>query len=155
MAMDKYKAVEYMLCNYKIMKVEIKNIDLDLKEFENEYRGCGAVSFEEKTGQTYKFNSVVENELELKNRQIEYLKRMRDSKQRKIDKIDNALTILDEEQRTIIELRYFSNTKIGWLNICNKLELSDVTCRNIKNEAIKKLIHVIFVSNFYENLSEN
>lgn len=155
MIKDRYESVEAMLYNYKIMKVEIKNIDLDLNELENEYRGCGAVSFEEKTGQTYKFNSVVENELELKNKQIEYLKRMRDSKQRKIDKIDNALTILDEKQKKIIELRYFANKKLGWFSICNKMELSDVTCRKIKKEAIKKLIPVIFISRIYENLPEN
>ncbi|WP_010292211.1 hypothetical protein [Clostridium senegalense] len=57
------KLTEEVLANYNSIKAEIKNIELDIEEIESEYEGVSAVSFEEKTGKTNKFNSNVENEI--------------------------------------------------------------------------------------------
>ena len=60
-----YKKTEYYLYNYKNMQAEIKNILLEIEDIENNYRGIEAITYEEKSAPTNKFNSSVEQEIEV------------------------------------------------------------------------------------------
>ena len=60
---DEFRRVEAMLYNYKNTLAEIKILKRDLEILENDYRGTGAISYEEKTGKTNAFSSEVENEV--------------------------------------------------------------------------------------------
>ena len=48
-----FKKVEGRLHNYKNLELQIKNLELDIEQEKNEYRGCGSISYDEKTGVTY------------------------------------------------------------------------------------------------------
>ena len=57
----KYRIVEGMLYNIKKNKVKIRNLKLEMERVENSYKGCGGFVFEERTSNTYKITSSVEN----------------------------------------------------------------------------------------------
>lgn len=144
--MDKnFSKVEGMLYNYKSIKAEIKNIELEIMELETDYKGCGSITYEEKTGATNKFNSSVENEMISRRKRLDYLLNLKRKKENIIKRIDNALEILEEQQLRVIELRYFSNKKLGWFTIAEIMSISDVTCRTLRKNAINKIISVIFI----------
>jgi DNA-directed RNA polymerase specialized sigma subunit len=141
-----FPKVEGMLFNCRTLINEVKNLELDIEELEYDYRGCGSITYEERTGATNKFSSVVENELIAKVKKIDQLKRLKRSKEIKLQKINNSLCVLDEREKRIVELRYFNEKKLGWFRIGEIMELSDQTCRAIKDNAINKIIPIIFVS---------
>lgn len=102
-----YRKIEGMLYNYPSLKAEIKNIDLEIEELENDYVSCGAIGYEEKTQSTNKFSSAVENKLTTKEARIPYLKKERRRLEIQVERIDNILSVLTESEKLIIELRYF------------------------------------------------
>ncbi|MEY8001191.1 sigma factor-like helix-turn-helix DNA-binding protein [Clostridium sp. Mt-5] len=140
---DNYRKLEGILYNYKNIKAEIKNIDLDMEDLQQEYTGCGSITYEEKAAPTNKFNSSVENEIISKEKQISYLQNMRDGKKRLIDKIDNALDALSENERKLIELRYFD--KLHFKEVAIRLNINDTYCMQFKSKVINKLIPMIFI----------
>lgn len=138
-----YKAVEAMLYNYKAMHAEIKNIDLEILELENEYNGCSSISYEEKAAPTNKFNSTVENEIVNRTYKPGELEKKKHKLEVQIKKIDNALEILTEDEMNIIKLRYFD--KLQFKVICQRVCMNEVYCIQYKSKIINKLINLIFV----------
>ncbi|GAA0181408.1 sigma factor-like helix-turn-helix DNA-binding protein [Clostridium sediminicola] len=142
--MNMYKKVEAVLYNYNETKAEIKNLDLEIESLENGYKGIVAMTYEEKSTPTNKFNSSVENEVVNKDEQLIKLRNIKRFKEIQIEKIDNALNILDERDYEIIKLRYISGKKYSWFQIAEMLRLSDATCRLRRGAIIKRLSNVIF-----------
>ena len=68
-----FREVEARLHNYKNLKIQINNLELDIEREKNDYRGCGAISYEEKTGVTYNINRTVENEVISKEKRLNKL----------------------------------------------------------------------------------
>lgn len=134
-----YKGVESNLYNYKAIKAEIKNIDLELQELENEGAGCKAIGYEEKSAPTNKFNSVVENE----TLRTDKLKDKRHKLKVQLEKIDNALETLSDDEMQLIELRYFK--KFQFKVIAQIIDRNEMYCVYLKSEIIKKLIPLIYV----------
>lgn len=137
--MDLYKKTEYFLYNYKMMKAEIKNIDLEIEQME--YIGCSAISYEEKSAPTNKFNSSVENEIVSREKRIASLEHLKKEKIMIINKIDNALETLDQRDLEIIKLRYFNN--INNRSISMKLDLTEEWICTLKTNAVNKLSGLI------------
>jgi RNA polymerase sigma factor (sigma-70 family) len=140
---DNYRKLEGILYNYKNIKAEIKNIDIEIIDLGIDYTGCGSITYEEKSAPTNKFNSSVENEIISKEKQIKYLQNMRDGKQRLIDKVDNALEALSENERKLVELRYFD--KLHFKEVALRLNINDTYCMQFKSKVISKLIPMIFL----------
>lgn len=139
---SKYKAVEAMLYNYNKSKAEIKNLKLDLEILENDYRGMGSISYEERTQATNAFNSSIENETINREERILKLRNKIRLKEIAIQKIDNAKDSLSEEEIFILNERYFkrkSNKRIAAL-----LDIAEQTCCNYKSNIIEKLAFLIF-----------
>ena len=107
----KYVKVEGMLYSMPKNKVKIKNLKLEVERVANSYRGCGGFVFEERTSNTYKITSSVENEIIMKEEKIEALNRQIKSLEIEVAKIENALTILTETERNIVELQYFKQLR--------------------------------------------
>lgn len=142
----KYREVEGMLNEYTTLLNEIKNIDLDIEELKNNYSGCRAISYNEKSSPTYKFNSTVENEVMSKGEKIKRLKDLKESKRIKIQRIDNAMEILKEHEFNVIKYRFFQEHKRNWAKVSYNMQMSEAWCRELKDRAIKKMIPLIFVS---------
>jgi len=138
-AIKYYKGVESNLYNYKAIKAEIKNIDLELQELENEGAGCKAITYEEKPAPTNKFNSVVENEA-LK---AEQLRKRKHKLEVQLEKIDNALETLSDDEMNLVELRYFK--KLQFKVIAQIIDRNEVYCVCLKSKIIKKLIPLIYL----------
>ncbi|GKU26375.1 RNA polymerase subunit sigma [Clostridium folliculivorans] len=135
---DKFKKIEAMLYNYKQTEVEIKNIDLDIEEVRNEYRGVGAMVYGERTSSTNKISSSVENEIEYKENRISYLTSLKRSKEIELERLNNVLSILSEDEYKLIELRYFK--KLQYKQIADIICMNDIYIIDKKKKIINKLI---------------
>lgn len=145
MADNNYRRTEGVLYNYRYIKTEIENIEIDIEEIKAEYTGITGITYEEKTGPTNKFNSSVENEVTKKDKLIKTLTREMKSKKRLIKKIDNALGVIssNKNEETIVRLRYFKRK--SWDYIGSELKLDPDYCRAIKRDAIKHLSDLIWI----------
>ncbi|GAA0735406.1 sigma factor-like helix-turn-helix DNA-binding protein [Clostridium oceanicum] len=140
--MNLYKKTEYMLYNYKDLIAKEMNLTLDIRDLKLNYEGIRAAQYKEHTGNTNKFNSNVENEIISKEKKIEYLESVKEHIQIKIKKIESAIAALEDRQKKIIELRYFN--KLSWNKISELINLTEVSCRVIRNKSIKKLQLLLF-----------
>ncbi|MDU1584846.1 MAG: RNA polymerase subunit sigma [Clostridium sp.] len=146
---DKFKRVEAMLYNYKNTVAEIKILKRDLEILENDYRGTGAIGYEEKTGSTNKFNSDVENEVIKRSEKIQRLKSKIRLKEIGVENIDAALESLLKEERYLIEKRYFD--KIKYKIIAAELNISeDIVKGYRRTNIINKLIPMLIRDNSLE-----
>lgn len=149
---DKYRKTEGVLYNYKKIKAEIDNLELEIAEIESEYIGCEAITYEEKTCPTNKFNSSVENELEYKRKLIDRLVREKEKNQRLLTKVDNAIDTLEGNELRVIQLRFFperNERKKSWDEIGDILNLTIDHCRALKRQAIKKMLKIIYIADKY------
>ena len=60
-----FKKVEARLHNYKYLQIQIDNLELDIEEIKNDYRGCGSISYDERTGSTYNISRTIEDEIHI------------------------------------------------------------------------------------------
>lgn len=142
-----YRIVEGMLYNYKKLIIEIKDIDLDIQDIEDDYTGCNAITYEERAAPTNKFNSSVENEMIYKNGKTEQLKRMKRRLERKVERVDNMLSILTNEEYRLIELRYFQ--RLQFKEISKMLDKSDIYLISFRKKIIKEKLVPLVKSKLY------
>lgn len=135
---NSFKRTEAMLYNYKKTIAEIKILKRDLEIIENNYKGPSAISFDEKSSPTNEFNSNVENEVIKRAEKIEKLSKVIRLKEIEIENIDDALEILNDEERYIVNERYFNNKRNK--DIAAKLNVTEQTSCDYKNKIINKLI---------------
>lgn len=134
---DEFKRVEAMLYNYKNTVAEIKILKRDLEILENDYRGTGAIGYEEKTGSTNKFNSDVENEVIKRAEKIQRLKSKIRLKEIEIENIDDAIKILNDYELTLVKERYFNKKTNKY--VAAVLNVTEDTASRYKNIVINRL----------------
>lgn len=144
---DLYKKTDGVLFNYKTIKAEIFNLDLEIEELKEEYDGMKGMTYEEKTGATNAFNSSVENEIMKKEKEISRLLREKKSKERLISKIDNALESLEEEEKEIIKLRCIERK--SWNRVGMITNRDGDYCGKIKRATVNKLSDLIWIRKKY------
>lgn len=131
------KKIANRIRKYKELKADIVDIDITIQELEEEIIGISGVSFEERTGKTYKITSSVEMQSEKHLKEKEKLLRKRSIKEREIERIDNALTILKEEEKDIILTALIEQKKYSLLEIKYNRTYSRI--KQIEGEALKKM----------------
>lgn len=131
------KEVINKLKTYKGLKADINLINIRLEEIEDEILGVSALPSEERTSNTYKITSTVENQAERHLEAKERLLQEKIFKEREIAKIDNSLTVLKEEERDIITTIYINQMRYAVLEI--KYDRSFRRIKQIEAEAIKKI----------------
>lgn len=139
--MNLYKNTETLLYSYKLMRAEIKNISLEIEELENEYQGCGGMSYEEKSAPTNKFNSAVENEMIARRYKPEQLEKRKHKLEVQVKKIDNALEILTPREYDIITRIYFD--KLSYSDISIKIDLTQDYIGDLKRDILGKISGLI------------
>ena len=144
---DKFKKTEYHLYQYKDIDKLNQINDIRIKKLRNEISLGGGDMFGEKSSPTNEFNSAVENDVVYreKNIQPEIDKLMREKENRIIEKelIDNALDLLEEEEKKLVELRYFSKPTRSWDSIALELNQSKDNCIKIRRKVIERLADYI------------
>ena len=138
---NNYKRVEAMLYNYKKTKAEIKILIRELEILENDYRGAGAISYDEKTQATNKFNSTVENEVINKTKEVYKLENEIRLKEIEIKNIDDALSILNEREIYIIKEYYINNRLLKV--IADEIHVNENYASELKRNIINKLTSMI------------
>jgi DNA-directed RNA polymerase specialized sigma subunit len=137
MTNDKFKVVEAMLYNYNKTKIDIKNMKLDLEVLENDYRGIGSMSYEERTQPTNAFSSSVENEIVKRDEKIIRLRNKIRLKEIDIQKIENILDALKDKEQQFVKLKYFeSNTHS---EISEKIDISFDYINEYRLKVINKI----------------
>ena len=129
-----FRETECRLHNYKYLEIQIKNLELDIEREKNEYRGCGAISYDERTGVTYNINRSVENEVIAKEKRIGKLM------QAKLEKeIENALTCLDIIETDFFNLFYNSKSKNNMKYISIKMHMDRSYLYKLRENVVYKI----------------
>ena len=144
MSKELFKKTERILYNYSMLKAEINNLELEIEELENEYEGIGAISYEERSGTTYKISDSVANEIIFREKEVYRLHKAKRSKEILLSKINNALEVLDENERKVVHYRYL-NGKRTWMQVGEILSMdSNYCCNTLRVNTINKLSKIIF-----------
>lgn len=132
-----FKRVEAMLYNYKNTKAEIKILKRDLEILENDYRGTGGISYEERTSPTYKISSSVESEVLKRAENIQKLKNKIRLKEIEVENIDDSIKILNDDEILLVNERYFNKKTNKY--VAAVLNVTEDTASRYKNNIINKL----------------
>jgi DNA-directed RNA polymerase specialized sigma24 family protein len=126
------------LKEYRKIKVEIRAIELDIEELQDDENiGTAPISYEERTGKTNKFNSYTENVAISLVDKIEKLQREKRAKERAVERIENALNILDNNEKEVLELKYIKGYR--WNTVTFKLDRSYQQCKRIEKDALSRI----------------
>ncbi|WP_195938713.1 hypothetical protein [Romboutsia sp. 1001713B170131_170501_G6] len=145
--MDKkklFREVEGRLHNYKYLEMQINNLELDIEQEKNEYRGCGAISYDERTGVTYNISRSVENEVIAKEKRLEKLMQAKLEKKIEKQKIENALTCLDQNETNFFNLFYNSKSKNNMKYISIKLHMDRSHCYTVRERIVYKMMGMLY-----------
>ncbi|MBK1809445.1 siderophore-interacting protein [Clostridium sp. YIM B02505] len=143
-----FKNLEGTLYNYENIEKEIENLQLEIESVKNEYTGCGAITYEERTGPTNKFNSSVENEIIYKEKMINNLNKMIESRKITLKKIDNAINsnVLTDVEKELIYKRYIKgHGRASWWKIAVELNLTEARIYQLRDSSINKLVPIVYV----------
>jgi len=122
---------------YKELKADIAYFDIRLEEIEEEIIGISAQPQGERTGKTYKITSQVEEQVEKLLEKKEEIQRKKANVIRMIKKIDNALSVLTDEEREVIQVVGIEGKRYWRLE--EKLNLTYARIKQIEKDAIKKM----------------
>lgn len=142
-----YSQVEGILYNYKLIKASIENNKLRLEnlELEDLEDGVSAITYGEPSSKTNKFNSVVENatikNIEAKERVKRSLEKTIAKETNKLKMIDNALSVLADTERKIIELYYIEGHQ--WRTVALEVNYSIRQCINLRDKAMGDILLTI------------
>ncbi len=121
---------------YKELKADIRNIELKLEELEEDI-GITEQPQGERIGQTYKITSTVETQAIMQIEKKEALNKAKNNKKRKIARIENALSVLKEEHREVIQLAHIE-LKAYW-RVQEKVHKSYTRVKQLEIEAAQKM----------------
>lgn len=140
-----YKVVEARLHKYKDLDREIFNMELEIEELKLEYTGCKGIKYSDNPSQSNSFNSIVENEILLKEKKIEDIKYNISKMKLEKMKIDNALTCLGGKEKDLFDLYYNSNVKNSITYITGELNYSErKTTYDMKDRIVYKMMDMLY-----------
>ena len=106
---------------YKELKADIVDIEIKLEELEKEL-GVSEQPSGERTSHTYKITSQTEVQARKYMEKKEELLEIKKDKEREILRIDNAMTVLGEEESDILKIVLIEGKRYGYVemkyNIC-------------------------------------
>ncbi len=138
-----FRETEARLHNYKYLEIQIKSLELDIEQIKNDYRGCGAISYDERTGVTYNINRSVENEVIAKEKRIGKLMQAKLEKEIEKKKIENALTCLDIIETDFFNLFYNSKSKNNMKYISIKMHMDRSYLYKLRENVVYKIIGML------------
>ena len=139
-----FRETEARLHNYKYLEIQIKSLELDIEQIKNDYRGCGAISYDERTGVTYNINRSVENEVIAKEKKIAKLLKAKLEKEIEKKKRENALTCLDIIETDFFNLFYNSKSKNNMVYISRKMHMDRSNCYRLREKIVYKIIGMLY-----------
>ncbi|WP_273321257.1 hypothetical protein [Vallitalea guaymasensis] len=134
--LNQIKKLEKILFNYRYYKKMIQAYKNRLEQDNTTIKG---ISYDqEKTQSTNKFHSDVETSV-LKNEELQYrIYKL----QKTINDVDDALNLLDSDERIILQKYYIDN--LSWIAIIQQVHIGRTQCFKIRNDAIDKMQSIFF-----------
>ena len=155
MTIDKkklFRETEARLHNYKYLEIQINSLELDIEREKNDYRGCGAISYDERSGVTYNINRSVENEVRAKEKKVGKLMQTKLEKEIEKKKIENALTCLDIIETDFFNLFYNTMNKNNMNYISMKMHIDRSHCYRMREKIVYKIMSMLYPSIVTENM---
>lgn len=141
-----FRKTEAILYSYPQLEAEIRCLELEINNIKNNYEGCVAIGYEEKSGPTNKFNSSVENEILNKEKEIKILSKKLNNKKTLKDQIDSTVERMNDNERRLIEFKYTNRNTLSWNQVASILGFNvDYVRKEIRQDAITKLGKTIFI----------
>ena len=141
-----FRKTEAILYSYPQLEAEIRCLELEINNIKNNYEGCGAIGYEERTQATNKFNSSVENEILNKEKEIKILSKKLNNKKTLKDQIDSTVERMNDSERKLIEFKYTNRNTLSWNQVASILGFNvDYVRKEIRQDAITKLGKTIFI----------
>lgn len=132
------------LNDYKMVKCQVASIDLEIDEIKSDPIIIGGVDYSYKGGCTNKINSSVENNVismdKIKDRILK-LEHEKKTKLNFIKRVDMALSLLEEEDFMLIEMRYFN--KHSWYDVAERLALSESACVKRLEKILDRMSNIL------------
>jgi len=147
-----FRETEARLHNYKYLEIQINSLELDIEQIKNDYRGCGAISYDERTGVTYNINRSVENEVIAKEKKIAKLIKAKLEKEIEKKKIENALTCLDIIETDFFNLFYNSKSKNNMNYISMRMHIDRSHCYRMRENIVYKIMSMLYPTIVTENM---
>ena len=147
-----FRETEARLHNYKYLQIQINSLELDIEKEKNDYRGCGSISYDERTGVTYSINRSVENEVITKEKRLGKLMQAKLEKEIEKKKIENALTCLDIIETDFFNLFYNSKSKNNMTYISIKMHMDRSHCYRMREKVVYKIMSMLYPSIVTENM---
>ena len=122
---------------YKEILADIGDIDFRVQELEEEILGVSGQGMEERTGKTYKITSSVEQQAEKLMERKEELYREQANKKRELKRIENAMIVLTEEEKDIMQIVHIEHRK--YYVVQEKLMLSYQRVKQLEKQAAIKM----------------
>lgn len=126
------------LKNYSSLIAEKREIEIRLEEIEG--TELKAVNYDS-VGTSCGISNATEKQafkmVELKEKYNNLLK----DKLIEINRIENAMGVLTEKERQLIEQRYINNS--SWEVVAYKIDRTSRTCKSIEREALKKMDKIL------------
>ncbi len=143
---DLYKVVEARLHNYKNLDTQIKNAELDIEIYKEDYLGCKAISYTEDTvTPTNKFHSSVEDEVIKRDEWFVFLESELRKKKLEKRKIENALSCLNSTEEQFFKLYFMSKIKPTMRSVANSLHYQERnSVYDIKEKIVYKMMDMLY-----------
>jgi len=139
---NNFKKTEYHLYSYKDIDKLNQLADIKVKQLLNDV-SIKAISYEEKSSPTNSFHSNVEDEVikrdEHMREKIEQLKKDKESRTIEKELINVTLDLLEDEEKKLVELRYFSKPTRSWTSIAQDLNQSVDNCIKVRRKVIDRI----------------
>ncbi|MBC5997960.1 hypothetical protein EAI30_13600 [Romboutsia ilealis] len=145
-----FREVEARLYSYKDLDIKIKNKELQIEKKKNDYRGCGSISYDERTGVTYNISRSVEKEVVKREKDIAKLAKEKIDLEIEKQSIENALTALNSDENTLFEYFYNSRNKNTMTYIAIKMHRDRSYCYTIRQNLVYKVMGMLYPD--YEEL---
>lgn len=127
-----------LVSSYKLIKANINEIDFKIEELDDECIMSDQKEFGTTLSKTNNINSVVEKTFERKQE----LQCEQNKMRRQLRRIDNALSILTDEEREIIETVHINNKK--YCVVQEKLNFSYQRIKQLEKQAANKMEEYVF-----------
>lgn len=133
------KELEKFLKDYTCLECKIRNIELELQEYD-EALITGVDTSREAISKTYKISSTVEDSTVRKEKLIKELNHLRFMNK----KMDNVKCCLDEKERSLLNILIGTTTNV---DIATKYNVTEQTICNWKRKLLIKISNLIFFQN--------
>lgn len=128
--------IKRRLRNYKFLKAKKTELEFRIQELSYNI-GPAGLSYEDKGGHTNKISRTVEENAIKITETEEKLKKLIAEKGIEIDRIENALDMLNEKERQAIELRFIEDYEMS--TVCYKLDRGVTSVKRYLTNGLNKM----------------